>query len=143
MDKNIRIFHSRFSIDGTSPHGKRGFSTFEGQCTFACRRTTDDTLDVAVSFCHSRDTFRKKEGTRIALQHLESGHFITLPIGRHVAGRVLNDVVREFMSRAGQDDFRHICFGSIPNLPVRDWQYVSFTPRFVAPIAISLHSSEQ
>ncbi len=132
MDKNIRIFHSRFSIEGTSPHGKRNHTWFGGQCTFACRRTNDDTIDVAVSFCHERDTFRKKDGTRIALEHLASGHFVTLPVGRHVSGKMLNDVVREFMSRAGQDDFRHVCFGSIPNLPIKDWEYVSFTPRFVS-----------
>jgi hypothetical protein len=132
MDKNIRIFHSSYVIHGYTHYNKEKLTGKSGNCTFACRRVDDRWLDVAVSFCHTNDTFRKKDGVRSALEHLSLGNYITIPVGRNVNGRELNDVIREFLSRYDTidgNDFRHVCFGTIPNLPIRDWTYLRFSPR--------------
>ena len=89
MDKNIRIFHSSYYVEGTSPYGKRLLTAVFGNCTFACPRNGDDWLDVAVSFCHANDTFRKKEGVRVALEHLNYGNYISIPVNRDVSGKDL------------------------------------------------------
>jgi len=130
MDKNIRVFHSAFHVSGRSKFSANRITTINGSCTFVCRRTTDESLDVAVSFCHTNDTFRKKTGVATAFEHLNGGNFITIPVGRSVTGRALNNVVRDFFSRSGQDDFRHVCFGTPSNIPVKEWEYVSIFPRF-------------
>lgn len=130
MDKNIRIFHSAYSVYGRSKFNSARSTTIEGLCTFVCRRSSDSTLEVAVSFCHQNDTFRKKTGVATAFEHLNSGNFITIPVSRSVTGRALNDVVRDFFCRAGSNDFRHVCFGTPSNIPVKDWEYVHIFPRF-------------
>ena len=129
MDNNIRIFHSDFSVTGFSTRDNTRTAYSSGECTFVVRRRDDDQLDVAVSFCHDRDTFKKKDGIRIAKAYLAEGNYTTLPVNRRVNGRALNNVIREFMSRAGQDDFRHICCGTISNIPIKDWEFISFSPR--------------
>ena len=129
MDKNIRIFHSSYYVEGTSPYGKRLLTAVFGNCTFACRRNGDDWLDVAVSFCHANDTFRKKEGVRVALDHLNTGNYISIPVNRDVSGKDLNDVVRSFLSRSDVTDYRDLCFGTTPNLPIKDWTFIEFTRR--------------
>lgn len=129
MDKNLRIFHSGFYVAGSANHGKRLLTAYSGNCTIVCRRVNDDALDVAVSFCHSRDVFKKKEGIRVALEHLESGEYITIPVDRGVSGRDLNDVVRSFLSRDKPDDYRELCFGTTPNVPIRDWTLIEFYRR--------------
>ena len=69
MDKNIRIFHSAFHVSGRSKFSANRITTINGNCTFVCRRTTDTSLDVAVSFCHTRDTFRDRKSTRLNSSH--------------------------------------------------------------------------
>jgi hypothetical protein len=129
MDKNLRIFHSAFYIEGNAIHGKKLLTAYYGNCTFFCRRNNSEELHVAVAFCHHNDTFKKKEGIRVALQHLESGEYITIPVNRGVSGQDLNDVVRSFLNRDTQADYRALCFGTTPNLPIRDWNFVEFTRR--------------
>lgn len=134
MDKNIRIFHSAFIIGGFSR--SENSIAREGNCTFACRRINDQWLDVAVSFCHSNDVFRKKDGVRTALDHLANGRFITIPVGRNVSGKDLNDVIRSYLNRDRADDFRHICFGTLSTLPLRNWSYIRFFRREPTPVPV-------
>lgn len=130
MDNNsIRIFHSTYSVDGDSVHVADRRDWYRGNCTFVCRRTTDNSIDVAVSFCHRKDTFKKKEGIKLAKEHLLAGNFVTLPISKSVTGCDLNDVIRRFMERDSKKDFRHVTFGTISNIPIKNWQYIQFSPR--------------
>jgi hypothetical protein len=130
MDNNsIRIFHSIYSVDGDSRfHSGRG-DWYEGNCTFVCRRTSENSIDVAVSFCHKKDVFKKKEGIKLAKENLLSGNFVTLPIGKSVTGCDLNDVIRRFMERDSKKDFRHVTFGTVQNIPIKNWRIIHFFPR--------------
>ena len=129
MDNNIRIFHSTYDVSGFSSWNSNRCVRSNGNCTFVSRRRDDNQLDIAISFCHRNDTFKKKDGIRVAMNHLSEGNYITIPIGRNVKGPVLNDVIREFMGRSGQDDFRHLCYGTMNNIPIKDWEFVYFSPR--------------
>ena len=129
MNNTIRIFHSQYSVTGKSVHSTSRNDYRAGQCTCVCRRVTDNSIDVAVSFCHKNETFKKKEGVKIALRHMEEGNYITIPVSKNVTGKQLNDVIRSFLSRDHKEDYRHLTFGTTPNLPVKDWNYVSFSRR--------------
>lgn len=129
MNNTIRIFHSQYSVTGESMHSTKRNDYRAGQCTFVCRRATDNSIDVAVSFCHKNETFKKKEGVKVALRHIEEGNYITIPVSKNVTGKQLNDVIRSFLSRDTKEDYRHLTFGTTPNLPIKDWNYVSFSRR--------------
>lgn len=129
MNNTIRIFHSQYEVTGKSMYSKGKYDHRGGQCTFVCRRTSDNSIDVAVSFCHDNETFKKKEGIKIALRHMEEGNYITIPVSKNVTGKQLNDVIRSFLSRDNENDYRHLTFGTTPNLPVKDWTYVHFSRR--------------
>ncbi len=132
MNRNYRIFHSNFYIEGFSAHRSRLLTANFGKCTFVCRRkdSESETMDIAIAFCNSRDVFKKKEGVRVALAHLEAGNYVTIPVNQEVEGKYLNDVIRSFMSRDSTEDYRHIVFGTTPNLPVKNWDFVEYLRRF-------------
>lgn len=129
MDNNTRIFHSEFYVAGYSKHDEEKYNGYFGKCTFVCRRTTPTSIDVAVAFCHEKDTFKKKEGIKVANTNLESGAFITLPINKSITGCDLNDVIRDFMTRYSKSDYRHLTFGTVPNIPIKNWERIEFYRR--------------
>ena len=129
MDNNTRIFHSEYVVAGFSKYDDTAENYYVGDCTFVCRRTDDKSLDVAIAFCHKKDTFKKKEGIKLAKQNLENGKYITLPIPKSVTGCDLNDVIRSFMERYSKSDYRHLTFGTVPNIPISNWYRIQFYRR--------------
>lgn len=41
------------------------------------------TVEISTSICSPRDTWTRKEGTKLAVEHFLAGHTIRLPVIRH------------------------------------------------------------